>query len=198
VRTAGNAEHGWQVLLGADPSGLQFIADEEDWRETFELQHHKWSVQKGPQPTIFVREVISKTSESTVNVNRAKTAQQAADLSIQATPVELQEAMNAAHRAKATPTAAAKAKVPNTAGKSAKGAKSVAKSTKETPPSRASGKLPKAAAAKGKEPEVWPGHLKILPFARGHVHHSLQLTDCPPLDSPPSMLAACWVPTPGG
>eukprot|EP00966_Prymnesium_polylepis_P222386 5145075-Prymnesium_polylepis.1 len=86
VRTAGNAEHGWQVLLGADPSGLQFIADEEDWRETFELQHHKWSVQKGPQPTIFVREVISKTSESTVNVNRAKTAQQAADLSIQATP----------------------------------------------------------------------------------------------------------------
>ena len=87
------AGHGWQVFVGANVNSLRFVANQSAWVDRFEILHAANTLNS---TSIFVCEVISKDKQSTLADVRS--AFVAADLTMQATTVELEAAAKAAGR----------------------------------------------------------------------------------------------------
>ena len=91
--------HGWQVFVGTDTKSLRFVGDQDTWVERFDILHAGNKLQT---VSIFVREVTSRAKEATL-LSDTRGSAAASDVLLQATPVELQAAAQAAERLQPTP-----------------------------------------------------------------------------------------------
>ena len=150
TRTFSSTAAGWQLHLGssasmpndpADPlvGNLVFVGAEDDWKEQFLLESSRARQERTTiDMVIFARELLDKAQQSVAG-DPKPAASVAADLKLQATPVELRHAARTTG-SKATSTDSGAAKKAASGGSAAKRASSSAATSSKKGAAKGKGK----------------------------------------------------------